>query len=80
MNQVEDFAHGALLQCADGKVVLSLHDSHYAADDMLPPELQGPTAREPAHARRFVNACMIIEYGRDEHVWPELARRFVSGG
>ncbi|MEO8005675.1 MAG: hypothetical protein ABI771_12260 [Betaproteobacteria bacterium] len=77
MNPSGDFLNGATLHLTDGRVVLSLHDSQYAADDLLPADIQRPAVREPAYARHFVSACMIIEYGRNETQWPEIARRFV---
>jgi hypothetical protein len=79
MNPSGAFQDGAILQFTNGRVVLSLRDSQYAADDVLPMEVQTSTAREPANARHYVNACMIIEYGRNETQWPEIARRFISG-
>ena len=77
MNLSGDFSNGALLQYTNGRVVLSLHDSQYSADDVLPPYVHAPSVREPANARHFVSARMIIEYGRNETQWPEIARRFV---
>ncbi|HEX4984749.1 MAG TPA: hypothetical protein VFV71_01630 [Burkholderiales bacterium] len=80
MNPGHDLRNGAFLRFSEGRVVLCMNDMQFGANDVLPASLQGPAAREPANARHFVNACMIIEYGRNETVWPELARRFVSGG
>lgn len=77
MNSSGDYSNGALLQYTNGRVMLSLHDSQYSADDVLPPDVMTPAVREPANARHFVSACMIIEYGRNETQWPEIARRFV---
>jgi hypothetical protein len=77
MNSSGGFSNGALLQYTNGRVVLSLHDSQYSADDVLPPYIHAPAVREPANARHFVSARMIIEYGRNETQWPEIARRFV---
>ena len=77
MNLSGDFSNGALLQYTNGRVVLSLHDLQYSADDVLPPYVHAPAVREPANARHFVSARMIIEYGRNETQWPEIARRFV---
>ena len=79
MNSSGEFSNGALLQYTNGRVMLSLHDSQYSADDVLPPDVMTPAVREPANARHFVSACMIIEYGRNETQWPEIARRFVLG-
>jgi len=76
MNSSGEFS-SALLQYSNGRVVLSLHDSQYSADDMLPPYVHAPAVSEPANARHFVSARMIIEYGRNETQWPEIARRFV---
>ena len=80
MNPSGEFSNGATLHLTDGRVVLSLHDSQYVADDVLPVDFRTPSVREPANARHFVSACMIIEYGRNETQWPEIARRFVLGG
>lgn len=77
MNPSGEFSNGVLLHYNNGRVVLSLHDSQYAADDLLPPDIQTPAVSEPANARHFVSARMIIEYGRNETQWPEIARRFV---
>jgi hypothetical protein len=77
MNSSGEFSNGALLQYTNGRVVLSLHDLQYSADDVLPPHVHAPAVREPANARHFVSARMIIEYGRHETQWPEIARRFV---
>jgi len=80
MEHFSGMRKGAYLQASDGRIVLSLNSQQYSADDLLPEEIEGVEMHGTRNARRYVNACMIVEYGRHEKSWPELARRFVLGG
>ena len=62
-----------------GDIHLCFGDVELNPTDMVPDAIYPATdVPKPTSARYFVNTCMIVEYGRYESGWPELARRFVQ--
>lgn len=61
-----------------GGIHLCFRDLEFSPNDMVPAAIYPSDVVPKANsARYYVNTCMIIEYGRYESSWPELARRFV---
>ena len=79
MNLISDAQAGVYLQQSiNGRVTLRVHDFDFAPDDSLPAAMfPADTTPQPGKARYYVSTCMIIEYGRDESRWPQLARKFL---
>lgn len=62
-----------------GDIHLCFRDLELSPDDTVPAAIfPSDVTPKPTSARYYVNTCMIIEYGRYESSWPELARRFVN--
>jgi hypothetical protein len=62
-----------------GDIHLCFRNLELSPDDTVPAAIYPPEViPKPVSARYYVNTCMIIEYGRYESGWPELARRFVN--
>jgi hypothetical protein len=62
-----------------GDIHLCFRDIELSPNDMVPDAIYPANVIAKAtSARYFVNNCMIVEYGRYESGWPELARRFVT--
>jgi len=62
-----------------GGIHLCFRNVELSPNDMVPDAIYPAEINpKPTSARYFVSTCMIVEYGRYESGWPELARRFVT--
>ena len=78
-NAVRSESIAYLRRTNSGDIHLCFRDLEFSPNDMVPDAIYPPDVIPNAiSARYYVNTCMIIEYGRYESGWPELARRFVN--
>lgn len=64
------------------EIVLTFGEQRYRRDEVIPSTLliamAGPGL--PCTAGRYVEHCLIQQFGADRTGWPPLAQEFLSGG